>query len=293
MSNSAPFFSIIIPTYNHAHFIGRCLDSVLQQTYQNWEAIVVNNFSEDNTIEMVEGYNDPRIRLINNANGGVIAVSRNKGISEAKGDWVCFLDSDDWWYPNKLEVSLPYLNDCDLIYHNLDKYYSVDKAKGKVYGRELNADVAKDLLVNSNGIPNSSVVIRKTIVDAIGFITEDKGLIAVEDSDYWLRAAFVTNKFKFINHSLGAYWIGVNMSVSEKQIVRENNLFNKYNYLLDATELLVALSNLALRKARVFHKLGKFREAKSEYMISVKLQVPSIKFKSIIGIVACTLNIKI
>lgn len=291
MNNTLPFFSIVIPTYNHAHFIKRCLDSVLEQSHQNWEAIVVNNFSEDNTIEIVEGYNDPRIRLINNANGGIIAVSRNKGISEAKGNWICFLDSDDWWYFNKLEVSLAYLTDYDLIYHNLDKYYSMNQSNGKAYGRELHGKIEKDLLINSNGIPNSSAIIRKTIVDTIGFISEDIDLIAVEDSDYWIRAAFVTNRFKFINQSLGAYWIGENMSVSEKQIIREDSLFNKYKYLLDESQLSTASCNLAFRKARVLHKIGKFREAKGEYLTSVAISNLSVKVKSVIGIVFCFFKI--
>ena len=80
MENEKPFFSIVIPTYNHGHLIKRCLDSIVAQTYIHWEAIVVNNYSNDNTVEIVESYRDPRIRLVNNANHGIIAVSRNKGI---------------------------------------------------------------------------------------------------------------------------------------------------------------------------------------------------------------------
>lgn len=293
MNNSIPFFSIVIPTYNHAEFIGRCIESLLCQSYQNWEAIVVNNFSEDNTIEVVEKYNDPRIRLINNANGGVIAVSRNKGLSVAKGNWICFLDSDDWWYPNKLEVSLKYLDKYDIIYHNLDKNYSSNKSNGKVYGRQLYDNISKDLLVNGNGIPNSSVIIRKKIVDEIGFISEDKNLIAVEDSDYWIRAAFVTNKFKFINKSLGAYWIGENISVSEKQIIREKNLFDKYKNLLNKDEIVKAQITRSLSTARIYHKLGMFKKAKNEYQLSIANDKIPIKLKSVIGMIACFLNLKI
>lgn len=293
MNNSTPFFSIVIPTYNHAEFIGRCIESLLRQTYQNWEAIIVNNFSEDNTIEVVEKFNDPRIRLINNANGGVIAVSRNKGLSLAKGNWICFLDSDDWWYPNKLEASLKYLDKYDLVYHNLDKNYSANKSNGKVYGRQLYGDITKDLLVNGNGIPNSSVIVRKKIIDEIGFISEDKNLIAVEDWDYWIRAAFVTNKFKFINQSLGAYWIGENISVSEKQIIREKNLFDKYKNLLNEDEIIKAQITKSLSAARIYHKLGMFKKAKSEYQFSVANDKIPIKLKSVVGIIACFLNLKI
>ncbi len=294
MNNLKPLFSIIIPTFNHAHFIGRCLDSVLSQTYQNWEAIVVNNFSTDNTVEIVESYNDSRIKLVNNANGGIIAVSRNKGISESKGDWICFLDSDDWWYSNKLEVSLKYIDKSDLIYHNLDKYFTLNNAKGKVYGRELHSgSILKDLLINSNGIPNSSVVIRREVVEAVGFISEDKDLIAVEDSDYWLRVAIISNKFKFINQSLGAYWIGENMSVSEKQIQRETNLFDKYKHILEPIELSIALSNLAFRKSRIYHKLGKFKEAKSYYLLSIKNSELKVKLKAIYGLCLVFFEVRI
>lgn len=294
MNNLNPLFSIIIPTFNHAHFIGRCLDSIIGQTYQNWEVIVVNNFSEDDTIQIVEGYNDTRIRLINNLNGGVIAISRNKGISEAKGDWICFLDSDDWWYSNKLEVSLKYTEHSDLIYHNLDKHYTLNNVKGKVYGRELDSgSIMKDLLINSNGIPNSSVVIRKAVVDTVGFISEDKDLIAVEDSDYWLRVALISHKFKFINQSLGAYWIGENMSVSEKQIQRETNLFNKYKDILEPIEFSIAVSNLAFRKSRIYHKLGKFKEAKRYYILSIKDGKMKVKLKSIFGLALVFFEVRI
>jgi len=70
--------SIVIPTFNHAPLLNRALESVRQQTYQNWEAIVVNNFSTDNTIEVVESFKDPRIKLINFSNNGIIAASRNQ-----------------------------------------------------------------------------------------------------------------------------------------------------------------------------------------------------------------------
>ena len=90
-------FSIIIPTYNRANEIGRCLSSVINQSYSNWEAIVVDNYSSDDTENIVKDFNDNRIRYYKNHNYGIIAVSRNFGIDRAKGSWICFLDSDDSW----------------------------------------------------------------------------------------------------------------------------------------------------------------------------------------------------
>ncbi|MFC0776742.1 glycosyltransferase family 2 protein [Flavobacterium sp. HJSW_4] len=293
MDNKTPFFSVVIPTYNHAHFMKRCLDSLINQTYQNWEAIIVNNFSEDNTIQIIEEYSDPRIRLINNANGGIIAVSRNKGIVEANGKWICFLDSDDWWYPNKLEESIKYLEDYDLIYHNLDKRFSVDTVNGRIKGRYLKKNIGKDLLTNGFCIPNSSVVVSKKIVDAIGKINEDKRFVAIEDSDYWMRIAKITDRFKFIDLSLGSYWVGENMSISVKQIDREICLLNEHKELLNSEEQKQALKVLSLRKARIYHQLGNFKEARQEYLISLHHQSIKIKIKSILGYVLCFFRKKV
>lgn len=293
MDNTAPFFSIVIPTYNHAHFMKRCLDSLISQTYQHWEAIIVNNFSEDNTIEIVEGYNDPRIRLINNANGGVIAVSRNKGISQAKGNWICFLDSDDWWYPNKLECSLPYLIDYDLIFHDLVIHKEFGKPSGVIKGRVLKGNIANDLLINCNGIANSSVIVRKAIVDVTGFLVEDKSLVAVEDFDYWMRIAQVTSRFKYLDKSLGAYWMGGNISVSEKQINREYAIFNKYKNLLNKKELDFARKSFAFRRAWIYNQLGLYKSAEKEYFVSLSHPSLLIKIKSIVGVLVSIMKIKL
>ena len=99
-----PLVSVVIPTYNHAHFLGRALQSVIDQTYTNWEVIVIDNHSTDNTDGVVISFSEPRIRLIKINNDGVIAASRNLGIRDAKGDWIAFLDSDDCWYSQKLKV---------------------------------------------------------------------------------------------------------------------------------------------------------------------------------------------
>src|SRR3990172_8575884 len=115
-----PLVSVVIPTYNHARFLGRALQSVLDQTYTNWEAIVIDNHSQDNTDEIVDSFRDPRIILLTIYNNGVIAASRNMGIRAAKGEWIAFLDSDDWWTPNKIQVCLEQINDkVDLVYHSL------------------------------------------------------------------------------------------------------------------------------------------------------------------------------
>ena len=97
-------FSVIIPTYNRAHFIERAIKSVLDQTYQNFEIIVVDDASSDNTEEVVKRFSDLRIKYHKNHINKERCISRNIGIEKAKGEYICFLDSDDYHLPNHLEV---------------------------------------------------------------------------------------------------------------------------------------------------------------------------------------------
>ena len=92
-------FSVVIPLYNKELSIINTIQSVLDQTFQNFEIVVVNDGSTDRSVEMVEQFNDPRIRIINKSNGGV-SSARNRGIQEAKYELVAFLDADDFWEQN-------------------------------------------------------------------------------------------------------------------------------------------------------------------------------------------------
>ena len=96
--------SIITPSYNTAKFIGKTIESVQTQTHRNWELIIVDDCSSDNTDEVVADYlNDDRIKYIKNEKNSGAAISRNRALREAKGKWIAFLDSDDLWLPEKLE----------------------------------------------------------------------------------------------------------------------------------------------------------------------------------------------
>jgi glycosyltransferase involved in cell wall biosynthesis len=149
-----PLFFRCYPHIQPRHLIGRCLSSVVAQSFTDWEAIVINNYSEDNTIDVVEGFHDERIHLVNFRNNGIIAASRNEGIRRARGEFVAFLDSDDWWYPPKLERIRGYATDADVLYHDLD-IYSVRGRKRFVrnWRRQLARPVFADLMVNWNTYP--------------------------------------------------------------------------------------------------------------------------------------------
>ena len=235
-SNNTPLVSVIIPTYNHAKYIRACIQSVIDQTYANWEIMVINNFSNDDTIGIVNSFSDPRINLINFKNNGIIAASRNEGIRQAKGEYIAFLDSDDLWYKNKLSECVKALDTADIVYHNLNIF---NKNKTfmfkKLKGRKLKNPVFIDLMLNGNTLPNSSVVLKKYLIDKVGFITEDPRLVGVEDFDFWIRISKITDRFSFISKYLGNYWLGEDNTtmVSDLHIIKHRYLYQRYISLLN------------------------------------------------------------
>lgn len=261
-------FSVIIPTYNRADLIRRCIDSVLNQSYQNFEIIVVDNYSEDATIDIVKSYADSRIKIFQIHNHGIIAASRNKGIVEASGEWICFLDSDDWWKENKLLECEKMVEISDVIYH---KMY-VASSKGKRFfpiGRRCSLDVFSQILLTGNMICNSSLCCKKEALISIGLLSENPKLVGVEDCDCWLRLSKEKFRFRFIPKTLGFYWIGNNISVSLSQLKKESILMYRYIDDLPLNKLRIAKKNLCYRKARIYHKLGKYRSAFMFYKAAI------------------------
>lgn len=103
--------SIIMPSFNTVQYIANSIQSVIDQTYENWELIIVDDCSTDNTDAVVAGISDTRIRYLKNEKNSGAAVSRNYALREAKGRWIAFLDSDDIWHPEKLERQLAFMKE--------------------------------------------------------------------------------------------------------------------------------------------------------------------------------------
>lgn len=118
--------SIIMPSYNTANFIGETIKSVLEQTYKNWELLIVDDCSTDNTDEVVARYNDERITYMKNLKNSGAAVSRNKALNVARGKWIAFLDSDDLWYQTKLEEQIKYMEKNDYAF-SYTSYREIDE----------------------------------------------------------------------------------------------------------------------------------------------------------------------
>lgn len=202
-----PQISVVIPTYNHAHFLRKALDSIQAQTFSDWEVIVVNNYSEDNTMAVVESYSDPRIRLVNFANQGVIAAARNYGLMLTKAPYVAFLDSDDYWYPEKLTCCLnKILRGYDLVCHAEIWSGPHDRRRIVCYGPESLATYEK-LLFNGNCISTSAVVVRREWLELVGAFSIQPEFVTAEDYELWLKLAHYGAKIGFISEVLGEYLI--------------------------------------------------------------------------------------
>lgn len=283
--------SIIVPTYNHAEFLDRCLDSIIKQTYSNWEVILVDNYSDDHTDKIVNKYSKYKINYLKFRNNGIIASSRNYGITKSTGEIIAFLDSDDWWVPEKLEYSIEYLNKgFDLVYHPLIRV--VNNKKHSIFkSRKLDKPIFFDLILKGNTILNSSVVLKKYILKKTGLLDENKEIVAAEDFDLWVRISLVTEKFYKIPKTLGFYWYGGN------NFSKKINYANKYRYIIkkhnekiDKKKLIKAFGFECYVEGlnSISHKRKK--ESLKYFLKSILNATLKIKFKSLYRILTIPLK---
>lgn len=197
--------SIIIPTYNRVDLLPKAMKSVQVQTIADWEMIVVDDASTDGTNQMVQSWqlNDPRIKYHKMAhNSGSPVVPRNYGVSQAKGDFVAFLDSDDWWTDRKLETQLWYMkyHGSSFTYHNMFLWDGKDT--GMKWNRlaGCHSDYVFEVLLKKNFIPTSSVMLKKGLYEGFGGM--DVGLKVSHDWDLWLKIARKV-KIHYVNEPLG------------------------------------------------------------------------------------------
>jgi glycosyltransferase involved in cell wall biosynthesis len=224
---------VVVPTFNRARDIARCLDSLVAQTFRDFEVLVCDDGSKDNTREVVEGFKDRlAVEYYWAENWGGPARPRNVGLAHARGEYLAFLDSDDWWMPEKLAKSVAALDaGADVVYHDL---FFVDKVGQRNFGRRqrtavLRPPVFEQLLRLGNVIANSSVVLRTGLLRDIGGLSEERALIAGEDFDAWLRLARKTDRFVRVDGCLGYYWLGGgNISSARRTLVNLARLDELY-----------------------------------------------------------------
>jgi glycosyltransferase involved in cell wall biosynthesis len=208
--------SILLATYNGEKFIKASIDSILNQTFTEWELLIGFNGTTDNSEKIVREYNDSRIRIFDYGNDKGKAKTLNKLILEAKYDWIAIQDDDDVWIENKLENQIKFIKDYDIIGTTISYIDENLNFKGGPSLSTNHEDIVKRSLSGDNQIANTSAIFKK--IDALEINGWDTSIDGIEDFDFWLR--LIKNNKKTVN-------------LSEKLVlhrIHSNSNFNNKKY---------------------------------------------------------------
>lgn len=273
--------SVVIPLYNREGTIARAIDSVLSQTFSNFEILIVDNGSTDTSREIALKYckNDSRINYIYQENSGSPAGSRNTGIGNSQYDWVAFLDSDDYWFPKKLESVVNAIEanpSVILISHSENQELNNKFQKTLKNSPKDNSSKSmyEKLFYGGNFLSTSAIVVKKQALIEVGLFDTRKDYYAVEDYDLWMKLSQV-GEFFFIHEVLGTYCLdGGNLS-SKYEIFFKNlesllmNHANSNKSPLDFSKEKIK-ARVLFDYARILQTNGEFRHALLKLIASVK-----------------------
>lgn len=219
-----PFFSIIIPTFNSSALLGRCLSSIINQSSTNWEILIIDGLSTDNTLEIARNFNDHRIRIYSSADKGIYDAM-NKGIKLAGGEWLYFLGSDDSFYSNEVLLILTRILNVKnkVFYGNVKVVGDTSWAKdGDIYDGEF--DLKKLLYTN---ICQQAIFYHKSIFREINHFNVN--YIVCSDWDFNLRC-WSKYKFKYIDEIFCLFHGGNTSSTIDDDAYRKDRWLNILNY---------------------------------------------------------------
>jgi glycosyltransferase involved in cell wall biosynthesis len=222
-----PYFSIIIPTYNRRDTLKITLDSVIAQTFADFEVLVMDDGSTDDTEAIVGSFLDPRIRYEWAPNSGGPATPRNRGIEAARADWICFLDSDDRWHKEKLKKvaeTIAANPGLDLIGHNEMWTVLASGNKKPVNYGPFEPRFYEVMLRLGNRVSTSSACVRRAFLNEHDLrFNQSPDYVIVEDFDLWLRIALHGGVFHFIEDYY-TEWIVADTNISSNSEKLEHNL---------------------------------------------------------------------
>ena len=298
MAKKFPTISVVIPTWNRAETIRLAIDSVLAQTHPVLEILVCDDGSTDATKKLISEYKNNKVIWIGGKHSGLPSVPRNRGLTQAKGSYIAFLDSDDIWLPDKLALQLErLLQDGD--------YNTVITTNATIYNPTLNLETGSlytDFIDNSlfslfclfvdNKIVTSSVLIHSSLQRKVGFFPEAIGLRAYEDYAYWLRVATI-GKFCYMPSTLVRYRDDPGSSVrshSQNHFLKKMNvLINYYLWVLSNYPLHIPVITVCLFLAISNHYLMYLKRKLPGYIYMIKnrvfiiLEIISVNTVSLIG----------
>lgn len=262
--NELPFFSVIIPTFNRYEILQNAISSVINQTFENFELVIVDNGSTDNTSDLINKFSDSRIIYKYIDPSGSPAKPRNEGIKISKGRWICFLDSDDFWYETKLSIVYENIQknlDFDVFYHNehLVNKFANNRKIVLEHTKKIQKDFYRHLLEEGNTLSTSAVIINNKFLRNLNvFFNEDDKFRIVEDYDFWLKLASKGAKFYPIEKELGVY------------IVDGNNLISNWK---------MYLNNLSHLLFTHIYEIQEFRDDKDFFWLQKKVFIRILRAK--------------
>lgn len=263
-----PKVSVVTPTYNRADFIREAVDSVLSQSFRDLEMIVVDDGSRDNTRDVLAScLDDGRLHYVFQENQGQ-SVARNKGIRAARGEYICFLDSDNYWLPGKLEASVRFMDahpDVDILYGD---NISIDE-EGRIISKDnmkRHSGRITGLLLHDNFISNNTVMVRRECFEQLGGFNEKDRL--AEDYELWLRMS-TRYTFHYLPEYMAAYRVMDDQISSDK----DKRFWANERILLKFLETYPDAVTPGERR----RGLSKFYTRKGRYELSVKRRRDALK----------------
>ncbi len=277
-------FSIIIPTYNRLESLKIALNSVLTQSYKNYEIIVIDDGSFDGTKEYIESLHNENIIYLWQKNSGLPSVARNAGILLSKGEWVAFLDSDDFWYQDKLlEVYKEIKNikgkNIIAISHWEDMIIENSIVKILKHGTKKTVNTYEELLFKGNFLSTSAITVKRTALINIGLFDVKKEYFIVEDYELWLRLAKIGD-FIYVNKVLGAYCINGKKNNISNNIEKTNeNLKNVIIDHISKLEIDNKIKSKLLKKhiSRIDYYKGRNYQVQGDFQKAILVLLSSIR----------------
>ena len=215
--------SVIIPTYNRGSTtLMKAIQSALNQTFRPIEILVCDDGSTDGTYDQIKNLHNPLVKYIFCGRHGRPSVPRNIGIKKSVGNWIAFLDSDDFWFKDKLQKQVEYLKDKNI--NMLCSNAMVNNSEEPLILNSKN-EITKENLIKKNDVINSSVLIKKEILIKCNYFPESRLFKAIEDYLLWFKYTFIS-KIIFINEPLLSY-----NQMSELKISAKSNLIKIFQFL--------------------------------------------------------------
>lgn len=251
-----PFISVIMPAYNAEKTLDQAVQSVINQTYFNWELLIIDDCSKDNTYLLMQKLqlNDERIKILKNDQNSGVSESRNKGVEAACGQWVAFLDSDDMWDPNKLEKQVTLLNQKkDAVLFFTGSAFINSNGEVSKYKLSVPEEITYHQLLKQNVISCSSVLVKRDIIRQFPMKYDDMH----EDYAVWLQILKQGYLTCGINEPLLIYRLSANSKSSNKRKAAWMT-YKVYRYLgLNHAQAMYYFCWYAWRNLKKYHAIQK------------------------------------